>query len=374
MIAEMIQRARVAQAQFEKFNQKEVDAIVRAIGKVVFDNAEELARDAVDETRMGVFEDKIAKNKGKSLAIWNNLKDKNSVGIIGKDEEKKLVYVAKPVGVVGAVTPTTNPVVTPMCNAMFALKGRNAIIVAPHPRAKLISNKTVRLMNEEIAKLNGPENLIQCIEEPSIPLTSELMKAVDVLVATGGPGMVSAAYSSGKPSYGVGAGNVQVVVDRGYDYEQAAQHIIAGRKFDNGIICSGEQSVIAPRDEYSQVIAAFEKHGAFYVEDQETVDKFRAILFEDGHIAKDVVGQSVQAIAKLAGVEVPDKTQVILLRSNDQESDVLRKEKMCPVMVALQYDSFEQATALAKSNLLLEGAGHTSAVHSNNQEHIEYIG
>ena len=374
MIAEMIQKAKVAQQEFESFTQEQVDAIVRAIGKVVFDNAEELAKDAVEETRMGVYDDKVLKNRGKSMAIWNSLKDKKSVGIIDRDESKGLVYVAKPVGVVGAVTPTTNPIVTPMCNSMFALKGRNAIIIAPHPRAKGCSNKTVNLMNAEIAKLGGPANLIQCIEEPSIPLTSELMKAVDVLVATGGPGMVAAAYSSGKPSFGVGAGNVQVVVDKGVDLMQAANNVITGRKFDNGIICSGEQSVITEKTQYNEVIKAFEANGAYYVDDQATVDKFRAILFEDGHISKHVVGQSVQTLAGMAGVSVPEETKVILLKTNGQEDDVLRKEKMCPVLVAIPVDSFEEGVAKAKANLLLEGAGHTAAIHSNDTQHVETMG
>ena len=208
----MISAAREAQAAFELMSQAEVDAIVRAMGKVIYDNAEQLAEEAVTETRMGNLADKIIKNRGKSRAIWNNLKDKPSRGIISSRDENGIIQIAKPMGVVGAVTPTTNPIVTPMCNAMFALKGGNAIIVAPHPRAKHCSTHAVDLMNAEIKSLGGPDNLIQIISEPSIDLTTELMKKVDVLVATGGPAMVQAAYSSGKPSYGVGPGNVQVIV------------------------------------------------------------------------------------------------------------------------------------------------------------------
>ena len=261
-----------------------------------------------------------------------------------------------------------------MCNSMFALKGRNTIIVAPHPRAKVVSAKTCRLMSEEIAKLGGPANLIQCIEDPSIPLTTELMKSVDVLIATGGPAMVAAAYSSGRPSFGVGAGNVQVVIDQGVDYKVAAQKIIAGRKFDNGIICSGEQSVIAHQDDFDEIIEAFKSEGAYYVDDQTEVEKFRCVLFKDGCIAKDVVGQSVLKIGELAGVEVPADAKIILLRSDDSEDDVLRKEKMCPVMVAFKYDDFEVAVALAKKNFLIEGIGHSVSIHSHNTAHIEYAG
>ncbi len=374
MINEMIRKARVAQKEFEKFSQAEVDAIVRAIGKIIYDNAEELAKDAVEETQMGCYEDKVVKNKGKSRAIWNNLKDKKSIGIISGKDENGIVKIAKPVGVVGAVTPTTNPIVTPMCNSMFALKGGNAIIIAPHPRAKNCSAKTVDLMNAEIKKLGGPDNLIQCILEPSIPLTNELMQAVDVLVATGGPAMVTAAYSSGKPSFGVGPGNVQVIIDEDIDYQDAAKKVIAGRKFDNGIICSGEQSVIAPRKDYDEIITAFKDNGAFYTDDQEVADAFRAVLFTDGHIAKEVVGQSPQQIADLAGVDIPEGTAVIVLKSNGADDDILRKEKMCPVMVAFEYDTFDDAIAIANKNLDMEGKGHSCAIHSNDKEHIEQAG
>ncbi len=373
-IEELMKKARIAQKAFEPFDQAGVDKIVRAIAKIVYDHAEELAYDAVAETGMGVYEDKVAKCLGKSKVIWNHLKDKKSIGIIGRDESKGLVYVAKPKGIVGAIMPTTNPVVTLMCNAMLALKGRNAIIVAAHPRAKAVTCKTTRLIKEEIIKLGGPEDLIQCIEEPSLPLTQELMKSVDVLIATGGPAMVAAAYSSGKPSYGVGPGNVQVLIDTDIDYNDAAQKIVYGRKFDNGIICSGEQSIIAPADQYDEVIEAFKANGAFYIEDQVVVDKFRAALFTDGHIFVDAVGQSVAKMGELAGVAIPENTKVILLRSNDKEDDILRKEKMCPVMVTFKYNSFAEAIDIAKKNLSIEGAGHSAAIHSNNNEHIEAAG
>ena len=374
LIEDMMQQARIAQKSFESFDQPGVDAIVKAIAKVVYDHAHELAYKAVAETGMGNYEHKVAKCLGKSKVIWNHLKDKKSVGVIARDQTSGIVYVAKPKGVVGAIMPTTNPVVTLMCNAMYALKGRNSIIIAPHHRAKKITGETVRLIQQQIDKLGAPANLLQSIEEPSLPLTQELMKAVDVLVATGGPDMVKAAYSSGKPSYGVGPGNVQVLLDRDIDYNDAAQKVIYGRKFDNGIICSGEQTIIAPKEKYSEVIEAFKANGAFYIEDQATVDKFRQALFEDGHLALNAVGQCVARIAKLAGVEVPEGAKVILLRSNDRDDDILRKEKMFPVMTTFQYDSFTEALAIAKQNLTIEGAGHSAAIHSNNDEHIESAG
>ncbi|MCT4595510.1 MAG: aldehyde dehydrogenase family protein [Anaeromicrobium sp.] len=373
----MIKKAREAQKEFESFSQEQVDMMVKAIAKVVYDNAESLARLAVDETGMGVYEHKVAKNKGKSKVIWNDLKDKKSVGIINRDEKTNIIEVAKPMGVVGAVTPTTNPIVTPMCNAMFALKGRNAIVVAPHPRAKKCSSKTVELMNQAVRDLNigAPEGLIQIIEEPSIEKTNQLMNVADVVVATGGMGMVKAAYSSGKPAYGVGAGNVQVIVDRDADFKDAASKIITGRSFDNGIICSGEQTIIAHKDDYDNVMKAFEDQGCYLVKSEEDKKKFRDTIFHDGHMNKDVVGQTTAKIAEMAGVEIPADTKIILLEADGiGEADLLCKEKMCPVMSTFKYSDIDEAVMIAKTNLDMEGSGHSAAIHSNTLEHIEKAG
>lgn len=374
-IAEMIAKAREAQAIFEcDFDQKRTDQVVRAIGKVVFDNAEMLAREAVDETRMGVYEDKVAKNKGKSKGVWYDLKGKQSMGIVSVDPVTDLITILKPVGVVAAITPTTNPIVTPMSKTMFALKGKNAIIVAPHPRSKKCSAHTVALINEAIAKFGVPKNLVQCIEEPSIELTQELMRAVDVVLATGGMPMVKSAYSSGKPSYGVGAGNVQVIIDRGVDYSKAAATIIQGRIFDNGIICSGEQSFIYPKEDREKILDAFKSNGAYIVPDADH-DKMVNALFVDGKIAGDVVGQSVKYIADKAGIKIPDGTRVLVVEAHGvAQADLISKEKMCPVLAAFPYDKFEEAIDIARTNLHFEGNGHSAGVHSNNEEHIRMVG
>ncbi|WP_010236493.1 aldehyde dehydrogenase family protein [Clostridium arbusti] len=374
-IKELVNKSRKAQKAIENYTQEQVDALVRAIAKVVYDNAETFSKETVEETRMGVYEDKVAKCRLKSGVIWQDLKDKKSVGIIKEEPEKGLLYVAKPKGVIAAITPTTNPIVTPMCNAMFALKGRNSIIIAPHPRSKKCSTHTVELMNKELKKLGAPENLIQIIEEPSIDLTQELMESADVVVATGGAGMVKSAYSSGKPAYGVGPGNAQVIIDEGYDYVKAAQNIITGRKYDNGIICSCEQSVITPAKDYDKIMSIFVENGACYIDDEESIEKFRKTIFKDGSISRKVVGQSVQVIAKLAGVEVPEGSKIVILKgSGIGKDEVFCKEKMCPFVVALKYDTFEEAVEIAKTNLLFEGAGHTVTIHSNNDEHIRYAG
>ncbi|MEI6100563.1 MAG: aldehyde dehydrogenase family protein [Eubacteriales bacterium] len=375
VIEQLVERSRAAQKIIAAYTQEQIDAIVKMFAKVIYDNAEPLAKMAAEETGMGVYEDKIAKNKGKARILWYALKGKKSVGILEEDREAGLVLVAKPMGVIGAVTPCTNPIVTPMCNAMFAIKGGNSIIIAPHPRGKKCAKRICELYYEELDKMGVPREIFLVIEEPSIELTTLLMKRVDVVIATGGSAMVKSAYSSGKPSFGVGPGNVQGLIDDDVDIAKAVENMIASRKFDNGIICSGTQTIIAPKKMYFEIIAEFTKQGAFYIEDKAQVDAFRKALFPDGNVSKYSVGQSVQAIAKLAGVEVPEGTKVIILKPEKYgREDTLSKEKMCPVMTAYAYDTWENAVDIAYQNLMYEGAGHSVDIQSNNRAHIEYAG
>jgi succinate-semialdehyde dehydrogenase len=375
-IQELIARARLAQAAFELFSQEQVDAIVKGIGKYVYDNAELLARMAVDETGIGVYEDKILKNKGKARIIWNNLKDKKSRGIIGEDPENNMVFVAKPMGVVAAVTPVTNPVVTPMCNAMFAIKTGNAVIFAPHPKAEKLTQLLAQEFQNVVKKNDGPDHLIQAVKNGTIETTQELMKVVDVIVATGGAAMVKSAYSSGKPSFGVGAGNVPVIIDNDADLKDAAGKIVMGASFDNGIICSHEQFVLVPEEKYEQAVESFEATGkVWFTEDEKLVQKFRDVVFPDGRLNKDVVGKSCKEIGAMAGIEISETVRIILLPAKGAGTeDVLAKEKLCPVVAILPCKSFEEAVAKAKANLILEGAGHSAAVHSNNEAHIRSAG
>ncbi len=375
-IQELITRARVAQAAFELFSQEQVDAIVKGIGKYVYDNAEVLARMAVDETGIGVYEDKILKNKGKARIIWNNLKDKKSRGIIGEDPEANLIFVAKPMGVVAAVTPVTNPVVTPMCNAMFAIKTGNAVIFAPHPKAEKLTELLAREFQNVVTANGGPDNLIQAVKNGTIETTQELMKVVDVIVATGGAAMVKSAYSSGKPSFGVGAGNVPVIIDNDADLKDAAAKIVMGASFDNGIICSHEQFVLVPEEKYDQAVESFEATGkVWFTEDEKLVQRFRDVVFPEGRLNKDVVGRSCKDIGAMAGVEISETVRIILLPAKGAGTDdVLAKEKLCPVVAILACKSFEEAVAKAKANLILEGAGHSAAVHSNNEANIRAAG
>ena len=376
LVYELVRKARAAQAEFETFSQAQVDAIVRDFAKYVYDNAEAVASMAHRETGLGVYEDKVLKAQGKARVIWNNLKGKKSRGIIGEDADANLVLIAKPMGVVGAVCPVTNPVVTPMCNAMFALKAGNAIIFAPHPKADDSTYDLTQQYRRILREHGAPEDLVQTVRHGSVETTQALMKAVDVVVATGGGAMVKSAYSSGKPSYGVGAGNVPVVIDRGVDLQDAAEKITAGAAFDNGIICSHEQFVLAPEEQYDAVVSAFLATGKiWFTNDPAEVDALRRVVFRGGHLNKDVVGRSAQEIGAKAGLDVPASARVILVPADGAGTgDVLAKEKLCPVVAILAYSTFEDAVAKAKANLLVEGAGHSAALHSNDEDHIRAMG
>ena len=374
-ISEYIARARKAQAIFEKMSQEEMDAAVKAIGKVVYDNAEFLAELAVTETGMGNIPDKILKNKNKSKMIWNNLKDKKTKGVIERDEATGITKVAKPIGVVAAITPSTNPNVTPMGNSMFALKGGNAIIITPHHKAIGCSTKTVEMMNAALAKLGMPEHLIQILGIQSRENTKNLISMADIVIATGGMGMVHAAYSSGKPALGVGVGNVQCIIDRDVDLKEAVPKIATGRAFDNGIICAGEQTVICPKEQLDEVLLEFEKSNAYVIKNKEEGDALRNAMFEDGAMSRHAIGQSAKDVARLAKIAVPDDTKLIVVVADGVGAqDILSKEKMCPVISVYPYDDFEEAIRIAEENLEVEGKGHSVSIHSNNIKNIELAG
>jgi succinate-semialdehyde dehydrogenase len=378
LIDGMIKNAKAALAEFTQYDQARVDTCIRTMLLAFKSRAAELSKEVIEETGLGDYESKLEKNTGSPDGIWYALKGKKSVGIIGEDREKNIKFVASPKGILCSVAPTTNPNITVLFNAAFALKGRNVLIVAPHPRAKKTTLHTVQILNDALAGLNAPKDIIQCIEEPSVECTQILMKKCDVIIATGGAAMVQSAYSSGHPAFGVGPGNVQTIIDRGFDYNEAAAQIAIGRRFDNGLICAGNQSVIAPKEDVDRIVGALKANGAYYAEDAEEVDKFRKALFPDGRIInRDLVGQNALTIAKMAGVTVPENTTVILLKGDSGrigKDDPICGEKMCPALVLLAYDTFDQAVEIARTNLLFQGAGHTSVVHTNDKKKAEYCG
>ena len=369
----LIDRARTAQQEFETYSQKQVDKAVRAIGKIIYDNGEMLARMAVDETRMGKYEDKIVKNKAKAKIVWYKLKGVKSRGIIRYLDDIGIVEVAKPIGVIGCVAPTPNPTMTPNHNAMIALKGGNAIIVCPHPRAKETGIKTVELMRQALREIGYPEDLIQVVPEPTMEASGLIMQLCDACVSTGGPGMVKAAYSSGKPAFGVGAGNVQSLVDTDVDLEQAAEKIARSRTYDNGVLCTCEQCVHIPSAKFDAMVALLQAQGGAYIGSDADVAALRKAMFPNGSINKDVVGSTPQAIAALAGLTVPEEARFLLVRvTKGGRDEDLTKEKLCPVLAICPYDSWEGAVDLAVRNLKNEGAGHSTILHSNNKAHVEY--
>lgn len=371
----LVERSRRAQEILATYDQAKTDKIVKMFAKVVFDHAEPLAKLAVEESRMGVYEDKILKNKGKSRIIWNAMKGRKSVGILGRDEEAGIIEMAKPMGIIAAAMPCTNPVVTPMCNAMFAIKCQNTIIIAPHPRGRKCAAAVADLYYKELDRMGVPRDIFLVMEEPSVERTTELMAACDAVIATGGMAMVKSAYSSGKPSYGVGPGNVQGLIDEGINYKEAAGRMIASRIFDNGIICSGTQSIIAPEKDYEEILKEFEDQGAYVIDDPDVTAKLAGVVFPGGTISKHVVGQSVQAIAGMAGISIPEDRKVIVVRPERYGAGIVwSKEKMCPIMAAYSYKTWEEAVEIAYQNLLVEGEGHSADIQSDNRAHIEYAG
>ena len=369
----LIDNARKAQQEFENYSQEQVDKAVRAIGKVIYDNGEWLAKLAVEETGMGRYEDKILKNKNKAKLVWYKLKGVKSRGIIKKHEDIGVVEVSKPIGVIGCVSPTTNPTMTPNQNAMIALKGGNAIIVCPHPRARQTGIETVKLMRQALNDIGYPQDLVQVVDDPTIEASQYVMSLCDACIATGGPGMVKAAYSSGKPSYGVGAGNVQSLVDTDVDLETAAEKIVRSRVYDNGVLCACEQCVHVQESMFEDLKDLLISHNGYYIGEDSEVDALRKAMFPDGNINKDVVGGSAVDIAKLAGITVPETTRFLLVKiSKSGKDEPLSKEKLCPVLCIISYSTWEDAVNHAYENLMNMGAGHSTILHTHNDDHVEY--
>lgn len=372
-VSDIIEKGRKAQREFESYNQEQVDQVVRAAGKAVYDNGEELARLAVDETGMGNFEDKIMKNKGKAMAVWNHLKGKKSVGILRYIEEEGIVEVGKPIGIIGAVTPVTNPVMTPMHNAMIALKGRNAIVICPHPSGKESGAKTVEYINKYLKELGAPDNLVQVIPEPTLDISNLVMKMTDVCISTGGPGMVKVAYSSGKPAFGVGAGNNQCLIDEDADIKDAVPKIIRGRIYDNGVLCTCEQSIILPESRYAEIIGEFVAQEAYYVSAPDEVTALRNKVFPEGALNKGCVGLSAVKISEMAGIKVDPSTKLLIVKADGPgKADPFAKEKLFPILTAYSYKTWEEGVSIVNANLNVEGKGHSMVIHSFNKEHIEY--
>lgn len=374
-IQQLVDNARLAVAEIKDYDQAQTDELVNAIGNAIIEHDVELAEEAVEETKMGNVPTKIAKNRGMAESAMSHLAGKKSVGILERDEVRGITKVAHPVGVVASVTPMTNPTITPLANATLAFKGKNAVIVSPHPRAAKTTIHSIEIMRDALEKIGAPKDLIQVIEEPTVSKSQELMSLVDIIVATGGPSMVKSAYSSGKPAYGVGPGNVQTILDSDFDLKRAAEIVIEARNFDHGIVCSSTQALIYPAEKQAGIIEELEKAGAYYVSDHAEIARFRELLLPDGVQNPAYIGKSAVEIAKALDITVPETTKIIALEISDLPADdVLIKEKLSPVLTMKKYNEFDEALKIARAHLDIEGIGHTVGILSNTREHIERVG
>ncbi len=364
-LEEAISRVREAQKIFATYTQEQVDKIFLAAASAANKARIPLAKMAVEETGMGVVEDKVIKNNYAAEYIYNAYKDTKTCGIIEEDKSFGIKKIAEPIGVVAAVIPTTNPTSTAIFKCLLALKTRNAIIISPHPRAKNCTIAAAKLVLEAAVAAGAPEGIIDWIDVPSLDMTNTVMKEADIILATGGPGMVKAAYSSGKPALGVGAGNTPAIIDDSADILLAVNSIIHSKTFDNGMICASEQSVIVLESIYDAVKEEFATRGCYFLNEAET-EKVRKTIIINGALNAKIVGQKAHKIAELSGVSVPEGTKILIGEVESVElSEEFAHEKLSPVLAMYKAKDFEDA--LTKAERLIEdgGFGHTSSLYIN---------
>ena len=360
-----LEQLRKAQAQFATFTQEQVDKIFFEAAMAANKARIPLAKMAVEETGMGIVEDKVIKNHYASEYIYNTYKDTVTCGVIERNEGFGITKVVEPVGVIAAIVPTTNPTSTAIFKSLLALKTRNGLIISPHPRAKKSTIEAAKIVLNAAVKAGAPEGIIGWIDEPSVPLSAMVMKESDVILATGGPGMVKAAYSSGKPAVGVGAGNTPAIVDASADIKTAAYSILHSKTFDNGMICASEQSCIVAKEIYDEFKAEMQARGAYFLTPEET-DKVRKTILINGALNARIVGQSACTIANLAGFDAPEGSKVLVGEVESVElEEEFAHEKLSPVLAMYKAENFEDA--LNKASKLVEdgGLGHTSSLFIN---------
>lgn len=360
---ERLKDLREAQKKFASFSQEEVDKIFYEAAMAANKARIPLAKMAVNETGMGVFEDKVIKNHYAAEYIYNAYKDVKTCGVIEEDKAYGIKKIAEPIGVIAAVIPTTNPTSTAIFKTLIALKTRNAIIISPHPRAKHCTIEAAKIILEAAVKAGAPEGIIGWVDVPSLELTNEIMRESDIILATGGPSLVKAAYSSGKPALGVGAGNVPVIIDETADIKLAVNSIILSKTFDNGMICASEQSVTAVAEVYNEVKNEFIKRGCYVLKKNE-IDSVRKIIIINGSVNAKIVGQSAHKIAKLAGIDVPEDTKILIGEVDSVElTEEFAYEKLSPVLALYKAKNYDEA--LKKAAKLVEdgGLGHTASLY-----------
>jgi acetaldehyde dehydrogenase/alcohol dehydrogenase len=375
----LVERVKAAQQKYASFSQKQVDHIFRCAALAAADARIPLAKMAVDESGMGVIEDKVIKNHFASEYIYNSYKNEKTCGILSEDEEAGTITIAEPMGVICGLVPTTNPTSTAIFKTLISLKTRNGIIISPHPRARKCTCLAARLVLEAAVAAGAPEDIIGWLEEPSIELTNQLMHhpAIRLILATGGPGMVQAAYSSGKPAIGVGSGNTPVVIDETADQTRAVASILMSKTFDNGMICASEQAVIAVNAIYNDIRDRFHRHGGYILNKEET-DAVRKIIIDGGRVNPKIVGQSAPKIAELAGIHVPATTKVLIGEVTDISMDEpFAREKLSTVLGLYRAKDFKDAVVMAGKLVAMGGMGHTSVLYTDQdqqKERVNYFG
>lgn len=360
-----LKRVRAAQKRFAEYSQSQVDSIFKAAAAAADRQRIPLARLAVEETGMGVVEDKVIKNHYAAEYIYNAYRDTKTCGVIEEDKEYGITRIAEPIGVIAAVIPTTNPTSTAIFKTLLALKTRNGIIISPHPRAKNSTAEAARTVLEAAVAAGAPEDIIAWIDKPSLEMTNFIMKEADLILATGGPGMVHAAYSSGKPAIGVGAGNTPAVIDTSADITLAVNSIIHSKTFDNGMICASEQSVIVLDKVYKKVKKEFADRGCYFL-DRDEINKVRKTVIINGALNAKIVGQTAKTIADLAGVHVPDGTKILIGEVESVEpTEEFAHEKLSPVLAMYKAKDAEDAFSKAERLIADGGYGHTSSIYLN---------
>lgn len=377
---ELVARVKKAQREFANFSQEQVDKIFRAAALAAADARIPLAKLAVAESGMGIVEDKVIKNHFASEYIYNAYKDDKTCGILSEDKKTfGTITIAEPIGLICGIVPTTNPTSTAIFKALISLKTRNGIIFSPHPRAKKATTKAAELVLRAAVAAGAPKDIIGWIDEPSVELSNALMHHQDInlILATGGPGMVTAAYSSGKPAIGVGAGNTPVVIDESADIKRAIASILMSKTFDNGVICASEQSVIVVDAVYEQVRKRFFTHGGYLLQGEE-LKAVQYIILKNGSLNAEIVGQPATKIAEMAGIHVPERTKILIGEvSLIDETEPFAHEKLSPLLAMYRGNSFEDAVEKAEKLVEMGGIGHTSCLYTdqdNQAARIKYFG
>lgn len=373
VIEEMIDKAKVAMEEIKDYSQEQTDELVYAVAKNVMNHMDELTELAYADTKMGSPEEQKGIAEAFVTLQWNHVRDKKSVGEIERDEETGIIKYAHPGGVVANVIPVTTPIIGPVNNTINALKGRNAVINAPAPATVTSSERVNEVMREGLRKVGAPEDLVQAIAEPSLEASQEVMEKSDVVIGTGGPSIVRAAYSSGTPAYGVGAGNAQLILDETDDLEKFVEDTITSRLVNYAAGCNCTQTLHYKAEEEQTVKEAFEAQGAFWIEDEETIDKVRNTIFDDqGRANREVSGQPLSVLVEKAGIDVPEGTSILITKtSTTGEDELLAHEKPVAVLNARSYETFEEAVDASVDNLAAAGEGHSSSIYTTDQNKID---